>query len=138
MCICTAGEPGTQGSQKGTLDPETEVTDDCEPPRGFWEPKPCPLQDKQQQVLLTTEPSLHLQSLTPILNIGYFSRTLFSSLYLATCRVFAYICVCTSVQRTRRLDILLDPDESGTVIDCGPPSGCWEWNLILCKSNRCS
>lgn len=89
-------------ARKGHQTPETEVTGDYEPPCGFQEPNPSPLQDKQQ-VLLTTEPSL--QSLTFILNIDCFSRALFSSLYLATCRVFACIFVCTSVQCTRRLDI---------------------------------
>lgn len=40
----------------GAYSSESRTTDDCEPPCGFWEQNPGPLQE--QQVLLNAEPSL--------------------------------------------------------------------------------
>ena len=42
--------------EEGIRSPATGVTDDCEPPYGFWELNAGPL--KEHSVLLTTDPSL--------------------------------------------------------------------------------
>ena len=47
-----------QRPEEGTGFPRTGVTNGCEPPRGYWESNPGPLEE--QPVLLTTEPSLYL------------------------------------------------------------------------------
>lgn len=49
---------------EGIRSAETRVTDDCEPPHGFWELNPRPL--KKQPMLLTTE--LYLRYQVPLLN----------------------------------------------------------------------
>ena len=43
--------------REGSRSPETGTTNGCEPPCGFWELKPGPL---EEQPVLITEPSLHL------------------------------------------------------------------------------
>jgi len=65
MCVNALAEymPGPhmlawcmQRLQSDTELPGTGVTDGCEPPCGFWELNPSPLQE--QQVLLISKPSL--------------------------------------------------------------------------------
>ena len=62
------------GHNKGVGSPGTRVTNSCELPCGCWELNPGPLQE--QQVFLTTEPSLQplFQDLIPtmIMNSVFF------------------------------------------------------------------
>lgn len=124
MYICTAWEPGTQGSQKGTLDPRNWSY------QWLWAPMWILGTKAQSSARLAAASALDHRTITAtftsILNIGCFSRTLFSSLYLAICRVFACMCVykCTVHTKARHLVI------SGWKWNC---DWLWatkrEWNL---------
>lgn len=80
--MCT---PGVHGSQHMVYSLELEFPQGCEPPYGFWEWNPGPLQ--RQQVLLATEPSLQ-----------------FSLMGICT-RTFRCMCICVSVCSAMFLEV---------------------------------
>jgi hypothetical protein len=53
------GLPSVCGGQKGVIEPLEMEFDSCEPPSGYWDSKPGPLEEKQ--LLLSFETSLQPQ-----------------------------------------------------------------------------
>lgn len=56
-CMCTTYVSGAHRSEEGIGVPGIAVTSGCEPPCGSWKPNPGLLQE--QQIFLTSKPSLH-------------------------------------------------------------------------------
>lgn len=58
--MCVPHVPGThKRSEKGVRCPRTEVTDDCQPPCGCWEPKVGPLHERMSHSPILAESILN-------------------------------------------------------------------------------
>lgn len=100
----------------------TAVTQDCEWPCGYWELNLCPLE--KQPELLTTEP--YLQSLR-------FIFTLYVRVFFSVGMSVHHVCAMPSVAR-RGCQMLWNRSFRSLLV----PWGCWDPNLGLPKSRRCS